>query len=173
MGKNKYNETELDTNKVDKMMQDLIKELNNYKLNVKNYVDNDNNNEPIFYIVLNKDAMVDKGIKLSVISHLTSLMYNKFYNKEFKLWKNELKYEEWLDSYKGYGNTIILEASEDELYDNCMSDYDNIEFIKYIDDSTRVAHHNWKLDIPQHIGVAFFGIKNEMPKWVRCLPLAK
>lgn len=135
---------------------------------VKNYEEYDNKNEPILYIVLNKDVLVDKGVKMTAISHLTSLMSCK----EMLPWSARL-WNQWLDSFDGYGNTVILEADEDTIYDNCMSDYNNIEFVKLIDDSTRVAHHNWKLDCPQHVGFAFFGIKKEMPKWIRKLPLYK
>jgi len=181
--------TELDIKKVNEMVQRLVQEARDgYLLNKlnketkmnKTYAQYDNNNEPILYIILNKDAIVDEGVRLTAISHLTSMMSNKLKGTDEKImilyslaYQNEKLWKEWLDSFDGYGNTVILEVSEDELYDNCMSDYDNVAFVKYIDDSERVAHHNWKLDIPQHIGIAFFGIKSEMPKWVRKLPLYK
>lgn len=175
----------IDDNVVNKMVQQLLNEVNKYKPSKetkmnKTYAQYDNNNEPILYIILNKDAIVDEGVRLTAISHLTSMMSNKLKGTDEKImslyslaYQNEKLWKEWLDSFDGYGNTVILEVSEDELYDNCMSDYDNVAFVKYIDDSERVAHHNWKLDIPQHIGIAFFGIKSEMPKWVRKLPLYK
>lgn len=136
------------------------------------YEEYDNKHEPILYIILNKDALVDKGVKITAISHLTSAMATKFHYNEMNA-RNYRLYQHWLESFGGYGNTVILEADEDTIYDNCMSQYDNVEFEYLIDDSTRVAHHNWKLDCPQHLGFAFFGIKNEMPKWIRKLPLYK
>ena len=140
------------------------------KTEQKNYEDNCNCYDPILYIVLNKDVEISVGEKMAVVSHLTS----KFATNDFLYdsnYKMDALQREWLESFGGYGNTVILEADEETIYDNCMAAYDNIYFDKYIEDTFRVAHHNWKLDIPQHVGFAFFGIKNEMPKWIRKLDL--
>jgi len=173
----------IDDNVVNRMVQRMMDEIVKHNQSKKEtkmektYEQYDNNNEPVLYIILNKDAIVDNGVRLSAISHLTSMMANELQMKKdgvlYFTTRNQTLWKSWNESFGGYGNTVILEASEDELYDNCMASYDNVEFVKYIDDSERVAHHNWKLDIPQHIGVAFFGIKSEMPKWIRRLPLYK
>lgn len=166
----------------DESIKDLLKKMDEHEVTksvVKpTYEEYDNKDEPILYIILNEDAICDEGVKLTAISHLTSMMASNFRvtNSYFGVQlveRNQRLWKEWLDSFGGYGNTVILSATEDDLYTHCMSNYDNVEFVKYIDDSERVAHHNWKLDLPQHLGVAFFGIKSEMPKWIRKLPLYK
>lgn len=176
MVKDRLNKLPQNTNEVEKMVRDMIDKYTKATpfekftiVSSKDYEEFDNSNEPILYIVLNKDAIIESdGIKYAIISHLTSLMASKEMG-----YRNTNLWNEWLDSFGGYGNTVVLEATEDEIYTNCMSHYDNVEFVKYIEDSSRVAHHNWCLDIPQHLGLAFFGIKKEMPKWLRRLPLAK
>lgn len=140
----------------------------------KKFDDKENKNEPILYIVLNKTCVKTNGEKLAAISHLTSKMLYSYYNGDIdKVNPQDMNMADWLSSFNGYGNTVILAASEKEIYQNCLSSYDNIMFTSLVEDSTKVAHHNWLLDKPCHVGVAFFGIKNEMPKWLRKLPLFK
>ena len=138
----------------------------------KKYNDEDNSNEPILYIILNKDIYTTPGEKLTAISHLTS-KFNDYHSSSFYDLPTDMIYREWLNSYNGYGNTVVLEADEETIYNNCMAKYDNVDFIKLIEDTDRVAHHNWKLKLPQHYGFIFFGIKKDMPKWIRQLKLAK
>lgn len=181
MAKERLNKLPQNAKEVEEMLHGLLNKCENAKPNERfdivecppTFDDLENKDEPILYVVLNKDAILESdGVKYAAVSHLTSklmadAMTEDMSEKNYQLLLN------WLDSFVGYGNTVVLEATEDELYTNCMASYDNVHFVKLIDDSSRVAHHNWILDVPQHIGVAFFGIKSEMPKWVRCLPLAK
>lgn len=183
MDKNRLAKWPSNTNEVDKMIQDMINKCKNTKKDEefrivecpcdKCYEELENKDEPILYVILNKDAILEsEGVKYAIVSHLTSKLMADAMTEDMSERNQDLLYE-WLDSFVGYGNTVVLEASEEELYDNCMAHYDNVHFVKLIEDSSRVAHHNWVLDVPQHTGVAFFGIKSEMPKWVRKLPLAK
>lgn len=181
MAKERLNKLPQNTKEVENMLYNLVNKCKNTKKDEEfriiecpcEYEDKTNKNEPILYIILNKDAILEnEGVKYAIVSHLTSKLMADAMTEDMSERNQYLLYK-WLDSFIGYGNTIVLEASEEELYDNCMSRYDNIHFVKMIEDSSRVAHHNWVLDVPQHMGVAFFGIKSEMPKWVRSLPLAE
>lgn len=136
----------------------------------KKYESNCNCQDPILYIILNEDVEMSVGERMAVVSHLTSrfAMYDFLYELNQKM---EVLQENWLNSFGGYGNTVILVANNKTIYDNCMASYDNVYFDKYVEDTKRVAHHNWKLNNPKHVGLAFFGIKSEMPKWVRNLEL--
>lgn len=137
----------------------------------KKYDDLENKNEPVLYIILNEDVKMSLGHRMAVVSHLTSRFASTDgFICEKGGFLSMLKHE-WLDSFVGYGNTVVLLADSKTLYENCMAHYDNVYFEPLIEDTERVAHHNWKLSEPKHVGVAFFGIKSEMPKWVRKLPL--
>lgn len=169
-----------DINKMFNIVNDVLNEINLKYANTskpqsiatKKYNDEDNSNEPILYIILNKDIYTTPGEKLTAISHLTSKFID---SHKYTSWYDNTTpfYMEWIKSYNGYGNTVVLEADEETIYKNCMAKYDNVEFIKLIEDTERVAHHNWKLKLPQHYGFVFFGIKKDMPKWIRQLKLAK
>lgn len=136
----------------------------------KIYDDNCNRYDPILYIVLNEDVEMTMGERMAVVSHLTS----KFAMCDFLSdanYKMATLQGEWVNSFNGYGNTVILAADSKTIYEHCMAAYDNLYFDKYIEDTQKVAHHNWKLDNPRHVGLVFFGIKDEMPKWIRKLDL--
>ena len=137
----------------------------------KVYVDKSNYDEPILYIIVNKDAKLSHGELIANISHITSKMSNKDFNND----SNIDLFDEWLNTYNGYGNTVILEASEAEIYANMFekSEYVNVEVDYIISDMKKVAHHNWKLTKPKHLVFAFFGIKKDMPKWIRTLKTLK
>ena len=135
----------------------------------KKYENKSNEEEPILYIILNKDANLMDGEKFVTISHLTSRILSNYYDDDYF----SKGIDEWLKSHNGFGNTVILEATEEEIYENCMSVYDNVRFVKYIEDTERVAQNNYKLTLPLHYGVAFLGVKKEIPKWVKRLQLAK
>lgn len=131
-----------------------------------------NKDEPILYIVLNTDANLTPGEKYAAVSHLTSMFVDAFYINKMNINQSNL-FAEWISSYGQYGNTVVLEASEKDIYANCFEKYDNVVFDKLISDTKRMAHHNWNLSKPKHVGLYFFGIKSEMPKWIRQLELAK
>lgn len=133
--------------------------------NAKHYEDKDNMNEIILYIVINKSLQLNHSQEMVVASHLTSkILYPS--NCLF----NGLR-SEFLIRYNGFGNTVILQAMEEGITSNCLAHYDNIVMERYVEDTERVAHASWKLSKPKLMGVAFLGIKRDIPKWVRKLPL--
>lgn len=133
--------------------------------NAKRYEDKDNINEIILYIIINKSLQLNHSQEMVVTSHLTSkILYPS--DCRFSVMKME-----FLRSHGGFGNTVILQAMEEGITSNCLAHYDNIAMERYVEDTERVAHASWKLSKPKLMGVAFLGIKRDIPKWVRKLPL--
>lgn len=131
--------------------------------------------DPILYIVFNRSSYMSSEKKAVIASHLTSKFVKCFEiaSIDNKLAPTIKSYEEWSLSYGGYGNTVLLEASEEEIYTNMMSNYDDVFMVKHIEDTERYTGSKFSLSLPEHSAFLFFGRKSDMPSWILNLPLLR
>lgn len=136
----------------------------------------ENYDRPALYIIVNKDIYqyYNSGEIAVFISEATQKFMEDIVKRRYSLLygKTEELFARWWESGTKK-NTIILEADDFEIYGNCLAEYDNLYFKSHVEEIERVGEGEYNLSMPVHTCLVFFGLKSEMPKWVRKLPLAQ
>lgn len=121
----------------------------------------DNHDKLTMYIVLRSDYPSTNIEKACFISELSAKIGC---TDEFLYYKD-----------KWDGQIVIVTANYDDLFVNNIipSQYDNpdIVFEKLVKSERKVAPGNYALDEACVVAVGYFGIKKELPKFIRKLPL--
>lgn len=126
-------------------------------------VDKDNSNEYALYVILRNDISRTDSERVCDIAELSARVACQYPACAY------------IESPEWQSQVVILQASAKDLFvDNIVEkqyDNKNLNFVSLIKSERKVGHANYALDEAQVVGVAYFGKKCEMPKFVRKLPL--
>lgn len=147
-------------------VRDLVRLYKDIPVIINGYVpegnDKNNNKDYVLYIILRNDISRTASERVCDVAELTAKIASK-YPADVHMstdWENQV---------------VILSASAKDLFvDNIIENkYDNedLVFASLIKSERKVGHANYALDEAQVVGIAYFGIKQEVPKFVRKLPL--
>lgn len=131
------------------------------------YKDEDNSNKDTFYVILRNDLELSAGTQASYVSEITTAMASELFDMH-----RNVEFDRFLDLTK---NTVILQASGKDLFENNFipAKYDDpkVNFTYIWDDEKRVAHGNFRLIEGKAVAMGFFGVKKDLPKFLRKLAL--
>lgn len=140
--------------------QNLVKKQTAYK-------NEDNSGEDTFYVILRNDLGLSAGTQASYVSEITTAMASELFDTH-----RNTEFDRFLDLTK---NTVILQASGKDLFENNFipAKYDDpkVNFTYIWDDEKRVAHGNFRLVEGKAVAMGFFGIKKDLPKFLKKLAL--
>lgn len=152
--------------KTKEFINELFKTKDNGMNKSIDYRSYSNRDESILYIILRNDLGLTPSEQLVYSSQMAIKMAIKMstyidYNNFFRL----------------FDNIVILQASKKDLFeDNFIpTKYNNpnIVFDYHTNEEIRVAHNNFKLDESKIVALGYYGIKKDMPKWIKKLQLYK
>ena len=141
---------------------------NTYKnKDVAKYRDESNSDKDTFYIVLRNDLGLSAGAQASYDSEITVAMASELFDT-----RRGVEFDRFIDLTK---NTVVLQASAEDLFENNFipAKYADpkVNFTYLWDDEKRVAHGNFRLVEGKTVAMGFFGVKKDLPKFLRKLAL--
>lgn len=136
--------------------------------NRQKYEEIDNSDDLTLYVVLRNDLNLTTGEKAVYISELTRTIADEIFVK----YGNQQEFTSFMDLDC---NTVVVEASAKELFeDNYIpAKYANpdVTFTYIYEDSVRVSQGNFRLKEGQIVALGYFGIKRNLPKFLKKLKL--
>ena len=131
------------------------------------YRDESNLDKDTFYVVLRNDLGLSAGAQASYVSEVTVAMASDLLDMH-----RGVEFDRFIDLTK---NTVVLQASAKDLFENNFIPVryadPKVNFTYIWEDEERVAHGNFRLVEGKAVAMGFFGVKKDLPKFLRKLPL--
>lgn len=139
---------------------------------MKKYMAVDNSNQLTFYVILRNDLNISVPMQMVYVTEITKAIQEDLRVKAIE----NSKYANYYNKFSELqGNTVILQASGKELFEENFIpiEYNNkdITFNYIWDDEEKVAPGNFKLKDGNIVCLGYFGVKKDLPHFVRTLKL--